>query len=312
MENLAYLHLVAAWESSNAIDPNPMAKSRNSVVSRLANKSRIKSGAVLLSIALILGIFHVSCSSLAALKLGDTGEKVAEIQNQLIRQGFYKGEISGYFDKKTQKAVKQFQSEQNITVDGIVGPVTFKHLKRSQVGFFEFGLGYSGSRVTVLQYDLNRLGYYNGQMTGYFGVWTQHALRQFQKESGLKVTGKADVKTQIALEKAIVKQPIPLNQDALMVDKPTDEEEIAATESEEAQPTAIAPTMGNLSRGDKGQQVLELQYQLNSLGYFDGPFTGYFGPLTENAVKRLQRDRGLRIDGIAGRYTQGVLLATQP
>jgi peptidoglycan hydrolase-like protein with peptidoglycan-binding domain len=70
--------------------------------------------------------------------------------------------------------------------------------------------------------------------------------------------------------------------------------------------------MGNLSRGDKGQQVLELQYQLNSLGYFDGPFTGYFGPLTENAVKRLQRDRGLRIDGIAGRYTQGVLLATQP
>jgi cytochrome c2 len=46
--------------------------------------------------------------------------------------------------------------------------------------------------------------------------------------------------------------------------------------------------------------VLSLQHELARLGYFHGPFTGFYGPLTTAAVKRFQRSEGLHADGIWG------------
>ena len=46
--------------------------------------------------------------------------------------------------------------------------------------------------------------------------------------------------------------------------------------------------------------VKQLQTRLARLGYFSGPVTGFYGPLTTAAVKRFQRAAGLRADGIWG------------
>ncbi|MCG1013159.1 peptidoglycan-binding protein [Tepidanaerobacter sp. GT38] len=48
-----------------------------------------------------------------------------------------------------------------------------------------------------------------------------------------------------------------------------------------------------LYRGLQGEDVKELQSRLESLGYDVGPIDGIFGPLTENAVKKFQKDNGL-------------------
>ncbi len=64
-----------------------------------------------------------------------------------------------------------------------------------------------------------------------------------------------------------------------------------------------------LSRGDKGDGVTELQGQLRTAGFFDGPVNGSFGPLTEAAVRAFQKARGLNADGWAGIKTMAALTA---
>lgn len=63
----------------------------------------------------------------------------------------------------------------------------------------------------------------------------------------------------------------------------------------------------NLSRGSRGADVTELQKRLNMLGYVVGPIDGIFGRQTEAGVLRFQRERGLRVDGIAGPQTISLL-----
>jgi len=58
-----------------------------------------------------------------------------------------------------------------------------------------------------------------------------------------------------------------------------------------------------LSRGSKGPEVVELQKKLAQLGYVVGTIDGRFGSKTETAVKRFQKERGLRVDGLAGTQT---------
>ena len=58
-----------------------------------------------------------------------------------------------------------------------------------------------------------------------------------------------------------------------------------------------------LQSGSSGAEVAELQKTLSYLGYFEGTATGYYGPLTEGAVRNLQRDFHLGVDGVTGPVT---------
>ncbi|MEK3734638.1 spore cortex-lytic enzyme [Paenibacillus sp. FSL M8-0334] len=58
----------------------------------------------------------------AILQFGSYGEDVYELQGRLKYLGFYHGKIDSVFGSKTQGAVKWFQSEFGMKVDGIVGP----------------------------------------------------------------------------------------------------------------------------------------------------------------------------------------------
>jgi peptidoglycan hydrolase-like protein with peptidoglycan-binding domain len=63
-------------------------------------------------------------------------------------------------------------------------------------------------------------------------------------------------------------------------------------------------------QGEPG--VRALQRRLRALGHRPGPVDGLYGPLTEAAVERLQRDSGLSADGIVGPQTRRVLNAEAP
>ena len=58
-----------------------------------------------------------------------------------------------------------------------------------------------------------------------------------------------------------------------------------------------------LGRGSKGSEVIELQKKLIQLGYTLGKADGKFGSKTEAAVRRFQKEHGLRVDGLAGTQT---------
>ncbi len=59
-----------------------------------------------------------------------------------------------------------------------------------------------------------------------------------------------------------------------------------------------------LKRRDKGNEVIKLQKLLNFLGYNCGDVDGDFGPKTENALKMLQANNQLTVDGIYNSNTQ--------
>jgi hypothetical protein len=62
--------------------------------------------------------------------VNDRGPQVRKIQKRLYELGFLpKEEIDGDFGEKTLKAVKAFQTTQQIEVDGLVGDTTFDRLK---------------------------------------------------------------------------------------------------------------------------------------------------------------------------------------
>lgn len=65
-------------------------------------------------------------------------------------------------------------------------------------------------------------------------------------------------------------------------------------------PEQLISQAGIISLGGSGPLVSQLQEDLASLGYYSGINTGYFGPVTEDAVIRFQRDAGLPVDGRVG------------
>ncbi|MGG1654049.1 peptidoglycan-binding protein [Paenibacillus sp. NRS-1783] len=72
-------------------------------------------------------------------------------------------------------------------------------------------------------------------------------------------------------------------------------------------PGQVQAQSSTLTKGAQSEQVLELQQQLHSLGYFKAGYAGYYGSLTSKAVARFQRDYGLTPDGVAGAATQAKL-----
>ncbi|WP_018131085.1 C40 family peptidase [Effusibacillus pohliae] len=58
-----------------------------------------------------------------------------------------------------------------------------------------------------------------------------------------------------------------------------------------------------LKFGMSGNDVQTLQTELKELGYFTATATGYYGPLTKDAVIRFQQASGLDVDGIVGPQT---------
>lgn len=53
-----------------------------------------------------------------------------DIQIALKNAGYYAGGIDGKFGPKTKKAVEEFQTTNNLSVDGVVGPQTWNLLKK--------------------------------------------------------------------------------------------------------------------------------------------------------------------------------------
>lgn len=72
----------------------------------------------------------------------------------------------------------------------------------------------------------------------------------------------------------------------------------------EEKPADIRPT---LRRGDRGQDVVHLQTRLAAMGYGVGKIDGIFGIKTLEAVKALQIDNNLTVDGIVGSKTWAVV-----
>ena len=89
-------------------------------------------------------------------KYGSRGEETKKIQQKLKNLGYYTYTVDGIFGSRTQTAVKAFQKDYGLAVDGIAGPKTLKALGISSGSAEARGEPYTG-QVAVGAVILNRV-----------------------------------------------------------------------------------------------------------------------------------------------------------
>lgn len=163
--------------------------------------------------------------------------------------------------------------------------------EKPSYGFMEadLNMGASGVDVLALQEGLKHLNLFRGEMTGFYGEVTAHAVFKFQQIHGLVMeessayAGVFGAKTRgkmneiLAAKLYVTKKLVKANVEETVSDKPN--------------------TAGNLvplSFGMTGKAVTDLQLFLRNQGVFDGAFlTEYFGPVTKAAVVKFQLKHGI-------------------
>lgn len=247
------------------------------------------------------------------LKLGDSGEDVAIIQQQLMRiRDNYPAiplipTIDGVFGSSTDSAVRTFQEIFDLTVDGIVGKSTWYRISyiyssvaklaetigegvsdifSEEIPNITTSLGDTGNYVLLLQSLIDYISIFYPSVPavekdGIFGRATEDAVKQFQSAFGLSVTG--------------IVTPIVWN---------------ALYQVYLNIINSVTPSLPNqgfpgrdLRRGDSGESVKLMQTYLNAIAArFPGirpvSVDGIFGGDTENAVIDFQRSVRLNPTGV--------------
>ena len=141
--------------------------------------------------------------------------------------------------------------------------------------------GTASGEVALLQWDLVYLGFMSADDlsdgSGTFGPLTLAALTAFQEANGVPATGTYGDLTAPALAQAI-----------------------------EANPATVP--LVDLDPGTESDDVTQLQTVLGQLGYMD-LVTGYYGPMTTDAVVRFQDANGIDATGAYGPVTRMALAA---
>jgi peptidoglycan hydrolase-like protein with peptidoglycan-binding domain len=140
---------------------------------------------------------------------GDEGEEVRVLQEQLRVAGYYYGNSTGVFGPITEEAVKRFQQAYKLDADGVVGSETQRRLPASGIGYGEdtpkrsnddkLRIGDRGESVRVVQEQLIKAGYLEGEPNGYYGPYTADAVRRFQSANYLASSGVAGPTTRAKL-----------------------------------------------------------------------------------------------------------------
>lgn len=127
---------------------------------------------------------------------GDTGPAVVEIRTLLKRIGLLaEDSAADHYDEGVELAVRAFQQQRGLTVDGIVGGSTYRRLDEARWTLGDRVLNHrpgspmAGDDVFSLQQRLLDMGFKVGRVDGYFGAETEAGLRDFQRNLGLPPDG---------------------------------------------------------------------------------------------------------------------------
>jgi len=134
--------------------------------------------------------------------------------------------------------------------------------------------GSNDSAVKDLKEALRVLGFDPGPVDGVFGAQTESAVKKFQQAREIPADGVVGRVTWINIDEADQSHPI-------------------------------------LRTGSTGLPVRRLQSRMSAVGFDTGGVDGRFGAKTETAVKQLQQNFNLTVDGIVGPRTWDVVDALE-
>ena len=184
---------------------------------KIPAKKLVISTVVAASIAIFpqIGAQHLSAKAASintnqVLHYGESSSSVKALQDRLKDLSYYKDTVDGIYGQNTRLAVRSFQSDHKLTVDGIAGPktlnalfsnsnVSVKSTTTNTVITQTLKNGDRGQAVKDLQNLLNHLGYSVGTVDGIFGSKTTNAVKAFQRAQGLQADGIVGPNTRSAL-----------------------------------------------------------------------------------------------------------------
>lgn len=249
---------------------------------------------------LLFGAFTATAENL---KYGSEGKQVRLAQARLKQLGYYNGEIDSKYGYSTFQAVRKFQSNNGLKVDGVIGRLTVTVLYGDDVVTSKgipivsalavrIAYGDSGPAVDLIQKRLKTLRHYSGALDGKFGYGTTQAVRSFQRWNKLAVDGIVGPAT---WKKVFLDSAIP-RQDGATPDNPM--------------PDPSKDSYFKIQYGMSGTLIRQIQTRLSHLKYAPGKIDGKFGYATFRAVKSFQTINKLKVDGVVGRKTWDKLFGT--
>ena len=152
------------------------------------------------------------------LRRGCVGEDVKQAQKLLLNwkaDCLPKYGADGDFGREMERAVKAYQADKNLSVDGVIGSATLEALQTEapepadvnpyKEPIANVSRGYVGNGVRWVQWELVRhdpKALPKHGIDGDFGKETQTAVKAFQQAKGLQIDGIVGEKTRAALKDA--------------------------------------------------------------------------------------------------------------
>ena len=177
---------------------------------------------------------------------------IHETKQQLQAHGYTTGSLGGDLDPETREAIRAYQRDAGLDVTGEMSPELLAHLRESDI---RYGDEADTELAMEIEQKLQEHGYSVGAADGVVDTRTREAIRAYQADAGLAITGSVD--------------------DPLLAHLQTSD---------------ITPMPRSA--------LAEVQWILNRLGYLDGVSDGVMGPKSTAAIRRYQGDRGLAITGV--------------
>jgi len=267
------------------------------------------------------------------IRVGDRHSAVVNLQSRLMELGFMDSdEPTDYYGTQTERAVKIFQRQNKLAMDGIVGSATYDAIMDPNAKYYAAQKGDEGDDISQLQSRLYELGYLATAdlVTGNFGDSTEAAVLKLQEVNGLEADGKVGQKTMNLLYSDEIKanflaygeksevvlaaqerlkalgylMTVPdgaikqfQSRNDLIIDGYLGPSTREVLNSSKAVPNG-------LRLGDESDMVKKVQTLLSKYGYLNaGNATGYYGEITEKAVKSFQERNNLSPDGTVGAQT---------
>ena len=176
-------------------------------------------------------------------------------------------------------------------------------------------IGDENSDVRKLQQALEILGYYDGKVDGIYGDGTAKAVRAYQEDKQLEADGYAGSATVSSIfgscsKTSLTTQPEPGSESASAGNSTSKSSSAASKYPTVSSVAEIGSAPAGTREGDSGSDVVKLQQALECMGYYSGAIDGVYGEGTVAAVKKFQKKRNMKEDGIAGSSTIRVIFGS--
>jgi len=250
------------------------------------------------------------------------GIDVTNIQQRLSELGFYDGEITGVYDRQNAEAVRNFQQQNGLTADGIVGPNTWNAVGISSDLLQYFSTEYNitidieekeltlrqGEQIIkvypvavgkpstptptgnwrIIQKTLNPGGPFGARWMRLSVPWGGYGIHGTDQPESIGTAASHGCVRMLNEDVIELYDIVPLGTEVKI--------------------TGITVTGRTLYLGvQPGEDVRNVQEILQELGYYGGPIDAVYDEEVRDAVLELQKDYGLIPDGVVGPNTYEIL-----